>query len=321
MKRLLLLMLGALLFAAAGCTEDIPEEHLDINDPQEGVYTSADLISFFENGDADTVRLGASIDLGDALLCLSKERGPITVYGDGNTITGNGDCVIRLDDGASLRLDDVEIVAGRTGIGCLGNAQLSGNMMVVSVAHCIYAEGDLVIDEKSTLHLASNVGTGMIAKGLTLLKESTLDAVGPLGGLNIRGDELRLGEGVTVSAQTKENYNALKCEGTLALEEGAMLSVTNAGEYHGAEIHDLSVEGVATIEAVGGDKGVGMFLFEQEADVYLVGSCTPELRFEVGDGSITFVADASEIPEPEAEEAEEAEETEEFEETEEPTEE
>lgn len=318
MKRFpLLMLLGILLFVAAGCTEDMPEEHLDINDPREGVFTSADLIDFFENGDTETVRLGASIDLGDALLCLSKERGPITVYGEGNTITGNGDCVIRLDDGASLQLADVEIVAGRSGIGCLGNARLSGNIVIASVAHCVYSEGDLVIGENSALRLASNVGTGMIAKGLTLLKGSTLDAVGPLGGLNIRGDEMRLGEGVSVSAQTQDNYNALKCEGTLALEEGAKLSVTNSGEYHGAEIHDLSVEGVAQIEAVGGEKGVGMFLFEQEADVYLIGSCTPDLRFEVGDGSLTFVADESEIPEPEAE----TETVEETEETEEPTEE
>ncbi|MBE5785627.1 MAG: hypothetical protein E7330_07515 [Clostridiales bacterium] len=315
MKRLLLLMLSALfVFAAAACTEDVPEEHLDINDPQEGIFTTADLIAFFENGDANSVRLGASIDLGDALLSLSNERGPITVYGEGNTITGNGDCVIRLENGAALQLMDVEIVAGRSGIGCLGNAALSGNVTITSVAHGIFGEGDITIGENSVFRLASNVGTGLSAKGLTLLKGSSLDATGSLGGLNIRGDELRLGEGVTVSAETKENYNALKCEGTLALEEGAKLSVINGGEYHGAEIHDLSVEGLATLEAVGGAKGVGVFLFEQEADVYLIGSCTPELRFEVGDGSITFVADASEIPEPE-------ETPEDSEETEEPTEE
>ena len=94
------------------------------------------------------------------------------------------------------------------------------------------------------------------------------------------------------------------------LREGALLRVTNNGEYHGAEIHDLSVEGVASVEATGGSKGVGMFLFEQEEDVYLVGSCTPELRFEVGNGSVTFVESADDIPNPELEEGAEAEETE-----------
>ena len=59
------------------------------------------------------------------------------------------------------------------------------------------------------------------------------------------------------------------------MRNGATLHVTNNGEYHGAEIHDLSVEGVAALEAVGGGKGVGVFLFEQEEDVYFVGSCTP----------------------------------------------
>ena len=53
-----------------------------------------------------------------------------------------------------------------------------------------------------------------------------------------------------------------------------------------------------------------MFLFEQEEDVYLVGSCTPELRFEVGNGNVTFVESADDMPNPELEEDAEAEETE-----------
>lgn len=141
----------------------------------------------------------------------------------------------------------------------------------------------------------------MKAKGLSLLQGSEIVANGALGAISIAGDDLLLDEATTLIATTDENYNALKCEGTLVMRNGATLHVTNNGEYHGAEIHDLSVEGVAALEAVGGGKGVGVFLFEQEEDVYFVGSCTPELRFEVGNGSVTFVADASEIPEPENE--------------------
>lgn len=303
-RRLLLICLLIICMALFGaCGDDIPQEHVDLSDPVsgDGIYTTAELIDFIESGASDTATLGASIDLGGEILRITKARGSITICGNGFSITGNGDCVLRLEDGCTLRLEDISIMGGRNGIGCLGDAMIGGNAEINSVAHCITGVGDIVIQENSSFTLASNVGCGIQVKGLTLLKKSAITANGALGAVSVAGDELTLGEDAALIAATEDHYNALKCEGTLTMQNGSLLRVTNNGEYHGAEIRDLSVEGLATLEAAGGEKGVGVFLFEQEKDIYLVGSCTPELRFEVGDGSVTFVADASEIPEPEPE--------------------
>ncbi len=309
-RRLLLFVFAALagIVLLSACEDVLPEEMVEISDflSGGGIYTTAELISFFESGLSDTATLGASIDLGSEILRLEADRGPITIEGNGYGITGNGDCVIRMGDGCTLRLVDVGITGGRNGIGCLGDAAIGGNATINSVAHCMTATGDIVIEENSKFVMASNVGCGLKAKGLTLLSGSSMESAGTLGGLNITEDDLILGENAALSAITEENYNALKCEGTLVMSEGASLAVTNNGEYHGAELNELSVAGVATLNAVGGSKGVGVFLFEQEDDIYLIGSCTPELRFEVGDGSVTFVADASEIPEPGTEGGEES---------------
>lgn len=312
-KRLLFILLAvACLVFSSACGEEPPQEHVDLSDPVggDGIYTTAELLNFIERGESNTATLGAAIDLGSEILRITKERGPITIVGNGFSITGNADCLIRLEDGASLRLEEISLNAGRNGLGCLGDATLGGNAEISSVAHCIVCVGDLSVLENSAFQLASNVGSGIKAKGLELLPGSEVIAEGALGGISIAQDDLILCEGASLSAITEENYNALKCEGTLVLREGALLRVTNNGEYHGAEIHDLSVEGVASVEATGGSKGVGIFLFEQEEDVYLVGSCTPELRFEVGNGNVTFVESADDMPNPELEEDAEAEETE-----------
>ena len=303
-RRLLFYIFVACMAFMAACSGNEPEEqHVELSDPVggDGIYTTAELMDFIENGQSDTATLGASIDLGGDILSITQTRGSITIRGNGFSITGNGDCVIRLEDGCTLRLEDVSLIGGRNAIGCLGDAAIGGTFSINSVAHCITGVGDLTVAQNSKLQLSSNVGCGVKAKGLSLLQGSEIVANGALGAISIAGDDLLLDEATTLIATTDENYNALKCEGTLVMRNGATLHVTNNGEYHGAEIHDLSVEGVAALEAVGGGKGVGVFLFEQEEDVYFVGSCTPELRFEVGNGSVTFVADASEIPEPENE--------------------
>ena len=296
------LMLVSLCMTA--CEEEVPPEHVDVGTPANGgsIYTAAELISFFEKGQSGSAALGTSIDLGDDILKLEKDRGAITIQGNGFSITGNGDCVIRLGDGCTLRLEDVEIVGGRSGIGCLGDAVLGGEITISSIAHSITAVGDVTVEKDSVFNLSSNVGCGLRAKGLTILPNSTVATAGALGGINIMADDLVLSENTTVSAITDDNYNALKCEGTLILKDGATLVMINNGPYHGAELRDMEVEGVVNVEALGGGNGVGIFLFEQDEDVFLVGRCLPEPRFEVGDGSITFVEDASQIPVPEPEE-------------------
>ena len=84
------------------------------------------------------------------------------------------------------------------------------------------------------------------------------------------------------------------------MEEGSALIVENRGEYHGAEITALAVNGAVTIEAKGGKNSSGLFLFEQLQNIAVIGSCEPKARFESGKGSITFVESAADLPTPEA---------------------
>ena len=41
-----------------------------------------------------------------------------------------------------------------------------------------------------------------------------------------------------------------------------------------------------------------MFAFSAGGDYYAVGHCEPEMVIETGNGSVTFVNDAADIPEP-----------------------
>lgn len=77
---------------------------------------------------------------------------------------------------------------------------------------------------------------------------------------------------------------------------GASLKVENSGQYHGAEIGALSVSGMVTIEATGGENSSGLFLFEQLDSITVLGHCTPAPRFESGKGSITFIEDPADFP-------------------------
>ena len=45
-------------------------QHVDLSDPVggDGIYTTAELMDFIENGQSDTATLGASIDLGGEIL-------------------------------------------------------------------------------------------------------------------------------------------------------------------------------------------------------------------------------------------------------------
>lgn len=110
-------------FAAGRLREEAKEPHIDIGDPESGagITSASDLIDFFKNG-GEKAMLSRSIDLGSSMITLSKDRGSITIEGKGNTISGNGDCVIRLDDGAKLTLNNVNITGGTEGIGGLAAA-------------------------------------------------------------------------------------------------------------------------------------------------------------------------------------------------------
>ena len=125
----MLFALLALLTAAfaAGCGEETEEPHINIGDMESGagITSAADLAAFFESGGERAV-LARSVDMEDAMLTLSAARGHITIEGRGNTISGNADCVIRLEDGAELTLEEVNITGGAAGIGGLGSGKISG---------------------------------------------------------------------------------------------------------------------------------------------------------------------------------------------------
>ncbi len=300
-----------LLFAVAGCSGGATdgEEHVDLSDPLNGesIVTAADLIAFIQNGKSNTATLAASINVADEFLDITPERGPLTIIGNGNTITGNGDCVIRLGDGCELTLEDVTIVGGSGAIGCLGSATLGGQANVNAVSHAIDCKESLTFASDSRFYIKSNMGSAIHAQALILEEDARVLTTGGASAVDVFQDDVTLMENTTLEAVTQTNYNAMKCAGSLVMRDGSKLIVSNSGDYHGAEVNELEIEGLVTIEATGGSKGVGLFLFDLEQTYYLLGFCEPAARNEVGNGALNFVSDASQIPTPEPTPDEEAE--------------
>lgn len=300
-KPLVLALVTALaLGILCSCGAKDPNDEIDLSDPSgaQGITTAAQLLYVMEEGGTDTLTLNASIDLEGEMLRVDKAGTSLTIIGNGFTISGSGDCIIRLADDCTLNLSEVTLNAGSNAIGCLGDATITGNATVKAVANAVFAQGHVTVGEGSRLYIASNVGSGISAQGLELNKDARVLVQGALGGVTVTKDDIVLNADSVLDANTDENYNALKCEGTLIMLDGSKLIVKNSGEYHGAEISELYVEGVVTIEAQGGSKGVGLFLFRVDDAVNVVGSCTPALRFEVGNGVISFYQSASEFPTP-----------------------
>ncbi len=287
---LLSILLMLLLCACSVQEEQAEDYHIDLSDPNEGIYTAADLIAFFENGEGDTAVLGGSIDLAGEMLKLTKGRGPIAIEGNGNSLTSGGDCVIRLEDGAALTLNDITVVAGADGLGCLGDAQLGGTACTIeALTNAVHCVGDLVVMQDSDMLLYGTKGSGLIAKAVTLASGARVTATGTQSAVRTTKNDLTLSENAFLSAKTSAYYSALKCAGILRMGNGSQLVAANEGSYHGAEINGLIVDGAVTIEADGGDRGVGLFLFDLHEDVVLMGHCEAAARFESGEGSLTFV--------------------------------
>ncbi len=293
----------ALLLAAsmAGCGEEAQEQHINIGNMESGagITCAADLAAFFESGGERAV-LARSVDMGDAMLTLSAARGHITIEGHGNTISGNADCVIRMEDGASIALEDVNITAGAAGIGGLGSGKISGKGAINAVAHAADFAGGMEFGEGSRFYIKSNRGCAIRAGRLELSRDAAVYAHGgeSASAVNVFEEDIVLSEGALLETVTDVNYNALKCTGALVMQNGSALKVKNNGEYHGAELNEIELYGVTSIEADGGDKGVGLFAFSAGGDYYAVGHCAPEMVIETGNGSVTFVGDAADIPEP-----------------------
>ncbi len=301
--RAVLLLCACLLLGACGSKEKEAEDyHIDFSDPSQGIYTAADLLAFFEQGESNVATLGGSVDLAGEMLKLSKSRGSITLIGNGNSITSGGDCVIRMEDGASLTLNDVTLVAGADGIGCLGEASVGGKgLRIEALTNGIHSAGNLNIQAGSDLYLQGQKGSGLIAKSLLLEKDVSMEALGSQSAVHTLKNDVTLEQNAKLFAQTSEYYCALKCAGILRMEDGAALEVENLGDYHGAEVQGLQVEGKATIKAKGGSHGTGMFLFGLNDEITVAGYCEPELRFESGRGALHFVESTEQIPEPTSE--------------------
>lgn len=293
--------LAAFLCAAlflSGCGADAGETKIEIGDAIGGssIVTAADLLAFLEKGEADTARLSADISLEGEMLRITKARDGVTLDGNGFTLSGSGDCVLRLDEGCSVRLTNITIHSGSDAIGCLGSASIGGKgVRLIAVGNGIRAAGEVSVAAGSSIESEANVGMGIAASGLTLQNGASLSAKGPMGGVNVSG-EIRLAPGARLAAYTEEHYNALKCGGTLTLQDGSTLVAENLGEYHGAELMALQISGAVNIEAKGGKNYSGLFLFEQLEDITVIGSCRPKPRFEKGKGSITFVDSAQKLP-------------------------
>ncbi|MDR0840217.1 MAG: hypothetical protein LBN26_02365 [Christensenellaceae bacterium] len=280
-----------LLCACTGRGEQGRAGLVDLADPIGGssIVTAEDLLTFFARGEGDVAVLAADISLENAMLCVTQARNNITIEGNGFTLSGAGDCVLRLEDGCSVTLNNLTLHGGADAIGFLGDAKLGGRgATILGGGNGIRGTKEIVILTGSDIAVTANKGIGVQAGSITLQSGAALSAQGPLGGISAEEDDISLEAGSRLSAYTDMNYNALRCAGTLIMKEGSACTVENKGEYHGAELGALSVEGTVTIQAKGGAKGAGLFLFEQLEDITVLGACTPKPRFESGKGSIAF---------------------------------
>ncbi len=305
-RKMLCIILLAFLAAATltACAEGDGggDGHIDLSDPLGGsaIMTAEELKAFAENGEGNTAVLANNIDLESEMLVLNAQRGDFTIEGNGFTVTGIGDCVIRLDKGLRLTLNNVTIVGGSDGIGALGDCTVSGsNSTIKGVASAVNCIGFLTIGDSSSLVFEAQEGNGAVARAVTIGKGATLSASGGLSGVISLDGDITLMPSSELLAKTKVNYNALQCARTLAMTDGSVLAVQNDGLYHGAETDSLSIEGAATINAAGGSKGTGLFIYTLDEELRVLGTCSPEARFENGSGGITFVESKEELATPE----------------------
>ncbi len=299
MKKIVVIAMMALLLMMSACSGQAEEgEKVEIMDPVGGssILTAATLEAFINAGESNVATLSASISMEDTMLCITKERGDITIEGNGFTLDGMGECVIRLEEGCSLTLNSVTIYGGSDAIGCLGDAQLGGTDAIVKgVSHALQSNGALRFMPGSDYEIAGTNGCGILAKELTLEEGAAVSATGALGGVDIEDYDITLFAGSTLKAYTDKSYNALKCNGTLYMKDGSTLIVGNSGAYQGASVTAINIEGVVNIHAKGGENATGLFIYEHTDNISVVGSCEPPTRFESGKGSIAFVSDASKI--------------------------
>lgn len=280
----LCLFLGLLL---SGCAADTaaPEEALQPAEQSE-IATARELLDFFGSG-GSSARLAADIDMEDTMLKLTAARGSIEIIGDGHTIAGSAPCVIRLEDGCSITLNSVSISARQTGLGLLGSGTVSAaDTVITSEVNAIQAAGALTVTSGSSLTLSGN-GNGIVALGLNLQQDSTLDITAVSTAISTGRGDLTLYPRAIVSCEASGD-NAVKVDGTLVMMEEAALTANNTGEHNGARIGALQADKSATLNAKGGVNGAGVFVVELYEDVTLKGASTPDVKIEAGKGKLIF---------------------------------
>ena len=275
-----------------GCTriEKTPVK-MDIAGNSEGIKVSsgADLIDLFKKGQSSTVILTDNVHIGREILKLTEALGTMTLIGNGFTIYGEGECVVRMDNNCLLNMEDLTLTGSRDGIGIIGDGTITAtNSKIDAGLNGISATGSLKINENSSISVTGRTGRGIDVKGMTIQDNAEITALGNLNGINITRDELIMHKGSKLTACAGQ-YNAVKCSNTLVLNDGAVFEVSNTGEYHGAELEALEVHGTVTIKASGGEKGAGLFLFELNDEIMVMGFCTPDYRIESGHGNIEFI--------------------------------
>lgn len=202
MKRVYIIIpiLLAVLFASCTPADDNGGK-IDISDAVTGesIATAKDLIEFAENGASSTANIIADIELGSEMLKILSSRRQLVIEGNGHTITGDGDCLIRLDDGCALSMRNVSLVAGSDGLGFVGDGEIfADNVSIDVVAHGINAVGNIKIDSNTSMVVYASSGYGITAQGLDIGSDSMVAFEAQLGAVNITAEEMTLGERSTL---------------------------------------------------------------------------------------------------------------------------
>lgn len=276
-----------------------PDIILD-NEHDELISTEAELIDFFLNGTEPECTLSSDIDVKFNMLKLTKERGHITVNGNGYTLSGSAECLIRMDDDTSLTLNDIHLSSSAVCIAIQGSGSIAAtDLSIESQYNCFDVFQTLTLEENSDLLATSTSGYGIVAAGVIL--ENGVDAVihslGSASAVSVSHDGLLLTEGSSLTA-SGYGYNALSSDSTVTLLDGSKLDIKNMGSYHACEIDSIYIEGTVEINAIGGESGVGIFIAMLTQNYHVVGECTPDLRKEKGLGSIRFYESADLLPSP-----------------------
>ncbi len=281
--------------ALCGCTKnDLQANDVTVSptpaDSITTVKTAEELLAFFDAG-GPTAVLANSISLGNAMLRLTAARGAISIEGAGYTVAGESDCVIRMEEGCTLVLNHITIEGKKDGMGFLGAVQIGGqNTVIRGNGNALHANAQVKILPESSITFESADGSGVLCAGLEIGENAEVSCIAREQGINTSREDLILCAGSSLHAQAG-GYNAVKIGGALRMFDGAAITVTNSGEFHGAEVGELAIDGDVTLNMTGGAKGVGLFVVDLYDDFSVYGACKPEMRFENGKGSVTFLGD------------------------------